>query len=98
MYRTPSLQQIKIFRNRSSVAILLAAVIILSGSLAFSAGPKAYVGNFKDNTISVIDLEQRRVTATIAVPAGPHGIAITPDNRWVYVASDASTASTVSAT
>ena len=94
MYRTPSLQQIGIFRNRSSVAILLAAAIILSSSLAFSAGPKAYVGNFKDNTISVIDLEQRRVTATIAVPAGPHGIAITPDNRWVYVASDG--ASTVS--
>ena len=71
MYRTPSLQQIGVFRNRSSVAILLAAAIILSSSLAFSAGPKAYVGNFKDNTISVIDLEQRRVTATIAVPAGP---------------------------
>jgi YVTN family beta-propeller protein len=59
-----------------------------------AAGPKAYVGNFKDNTISVIDLELRRVTATIPIPPGPHGMAITPDNRWLYVASDG--ASTVS--
>jgi YVTN family beta-propeller protein len=59
-----------------------------SAGLTIAAGPKAYVGNFKDNTVSVIDLEQKRVTATISVPAGPHGIAITPDNRWVYVASD----------
>ena len=53
-----------------------------------AAGAKAYVGNFKDNTISVIDVDLKRVTATIPVPPGPHGIVITPDNRWVYVASD----------
>jgi YVTN family beta-propeller protein len=42
----------------------------------------------KDNTISVIDLESKRVTATVPIPPGPHGMVITPDNRWVYVASD----------
>lgn len=55
---------------------------------------KAYVGNFKDNTISVIDTRARQVTATIAVPAGPHGMALTPDGRSLYVSSDG--ASTVS--
>ena len=61
---------------------------------ARAAGPKAYVGNFKDNTVSVIDIAEKRVLTTVPVPPGPHGIAITPDNRWVYVASDG--ASTVS--
>jgi YVTN family beta-propeller protein len=57
------------------------------------------VGNFKDNTISVIDVELKQVTATIPVPPGPHGIVITPDNHWVYVASDgASTVSVIDTT
>lgn len=86
--------QIPTIRNRFSVTILLLVATFLLVKAAIAAGPKAYVGNFKDNTVSVIDLELKRVTATIPVPPGPHGIAITPDNRWVYVASDG--ASTVS--
>ncbi len=58
---------------------------------AFAApGPKAYVANFKDNTVSVIDTAAGKVTATIAVAAGPHGMAITRDGRTVYVGGDAS--------
>jgi YVTN family beta-propeller protein len=88
MSQKPSLQQIRFFRNGCSVTILLLAAVFLIANSASGAGPKAYVGNFKDNTISVIDIDLKRVTATIAVPPGPHGMAITPDNRWVYVASD----------
>ena len=88
------IEQSPAFRNSGSVTFLLLAAILLIGNGAIAAGPKAYVGNFKDNTVSVIDVELKRVTATIAVPPGPHGIGITPDNRWVYVASDAT--STVS--
>jgi YVTN family beta-propeller protein len=76
------------------IALQLLAAAVLIDPPAGAAGPKAYVGNFTDNTISVIDVDSKRVTATIPVPPGPHGIAITPDNRWVYVASDGS--STVS--
>jgi YVTN family beta-propeller protein len=86
--------QLPAFRNGGSITFLLLAAIFLIANGAIAAGPKAYIGNFKDNTISVIDVEVKRVTATIPVPPGPHGIAITPDNRWVYVASDAT--STVS--
>jgi YVTN family beta-propeller protein len=86
--------QFAAYRNACSVTIMFLATILLMGEAAIAAGPKAYVGNFKDNTVSVIDLELKRVTATIPVPPGPHGIAITPDNRWVYIASDG--ASTVS--
>ena len=88
MSRETSLEQIRYFRNGRSVTILLLAALFLGASSVGAAGPRAYVGNFKDNTISVIDVELKRVTATIPVPAGPHGIVITPDNRWVYVASD----------
>jgi YVTN family beta-propeller protein len=91
---TPSLKQMERVRNGCLITILFLAAIALISSPGLAAGPKAYVGNFKDNTVSVVDLDQKRVTATIPVPPGPHGIAVTPDNRWVYVASDG--ASTVS--
>ena len=75
-------------RKLCSVTFLLLMAVLLAVMPARAAGPKAYVGNFKDNTISVIDLELKRVTASIPIPPGPHGMVITPDNRWVYVASD----------
>jgi YVTN family beta-propeller protein len=51
---------------------------------------KAYVGNFKDNTVSVIDTATGRVVATVPVAAGPHGMAITQDGGRVYVSGDGS--------
>jgi YVTN family beta-propeller protein len=86
--------QIGDIRKLCIITFLLLTAILLAELPARAAGPKAYVGNFKDNTVSVIDVEGKRVTASIQVPPGPHGIVITPDNRWVYVASDG--ASTVS--
>src|SRR5262245_50882965 len=86
--------QIKVVRKLCSITFLSLIAILPTALPARAQGPKAYVGNFKDNTVSVIDVEGKRVTANIPVPPGPHGIVITPDNRWVYVASDG--ASTVS--
>jgi YVTN family beta-propeller protein len=67
------------------------------GALAFAlalsaaaAGPKAYVGNFKDSTVSVIDTGSGAVVATIPVAAGPHGMGVTPDGRTVYVSGEGS--------
>ena len=58
---------------------------------AFAASvAKAYVANFKDNTVSVIDTGARKVIATVPVSAGPHGMAITQDGRTVYVSGDGS--------
>ena len=94
MARKPNIRQMRSSSNGHSITIALLAAALVFVKPAFAAGPKAYVGNFKDNTISVIDLELKRVAATIAIPPGPHGMVITPDNRWVYVASDG--ASTVS--
>jgi YVTN family beta-propeller protein len=68
----------------------LAVLAILLAPLAAAAAPKAYVGNFKDNTLSVIDTAKGKVLSTIPVAAGPHGMGISPDGRWLYVTGDAS--------
>jgi YVTN family beta-propeller protein len=52
------------------------------------------VGLFKDNAVAVLDTSSNRMLRTIPVPLGPHGLAMTPDGRKVYVSSDG--ASTVS--
>src|ERR1043166_553823 len=57
---------------------------------AHAAGPKAYIGNFKDNSVSVIDTAAGSVVATVPVSAGPHGMAITANGRTVYVSGDGS--------
>jgi YVTN family beta-propeller protein len=62
---------------------------------ASAAGPKAYVGNFKDSTVSVIDVDSASVVATVPVAAGPHGMGMSPDGRFVYVTGDASSSMSV---
>ena len=44
-------------RNGYWFTIALLAAVLIFVTAAVAAGTKAYVGNFKDNTISVIDLE-----------------------------------------
>lgn len=72
---------------------LAAALTLLSGTAA--AGPKAYVGNFADNTVSVIDTSEGKVVATVPVATGPHGMVLTHDGRTLYVAGDGSSALSV---
>jgi len=80
-------------------SILAAALAALSLAMpAAAAGPKAYVGNFKDNTVSVIDTTDARVVATVPVAAGPDGIAVARDDAQVFVSgSSASTLSVIDA-
>ena len=62
--------------------VVLAA--LLSATQAFGQG-KAYVGNFKDDTVSVIDVRAGSVTKALPVAAGPHGMAVSRDGATVYV-------------
>lgn len=77
--------------------LLAAAAAALSlAAAAEAAGAKAYVGNFKDSTVSVIDTAASRVLATVPVAAGPDGILVSRDDRWVWVSgSGASTLSVI---
>ena len=73
----------------------LVALTLLAGSpVSGAAAPKAYIGLFKENAVAVLDTGENRVTGTVPVPPGPHGLVVTPDGRKVYVSSDG--ASTVS--
>ena len=52
------------------VGVLVFAACTQMIQPAFAARqPKAYVGNFKDNTVSVIDTEAGKVVATVPVAA-----------------------------
>jgi YVTN family beta-propeller protein len=54
-------------------------------------GPKAYIGLFKEDAVAVLDTGTNTVRSKIAVPAGPHGLVVTPDGLKVYVSSDGAT-------
>jgi YVTN family beta-propeller protein len=49
----------------------------------------AYVSNNSDNTVSVIDVSDNTVAATVDVGGGPWGIAIGASGDYVYVANNA---------
>jgi YVTN family beta-propeller protein len=51
------------------------------------AGDVAYVANRFSNTVSVIDLDEREETATIAVSREPVALALTPDSATLLVAN-----------
>jgi YVTN family beta-propeller protein len=92
--------------TRKNEMSVLCALLLASGcsSSGYSAGPttapvvaplKAYVGLFGDNAVAVIDTRTNRVTKTIPVPTGPHGLVITPDGAKVFVSGDGSSAVSV---
>src|SRR6266853_1773062 len=74
----------------SLARLLFAAVPLVLAAGNVGAAPKAYVGNFKDNTVSVIDTGAGAVVATVSVVTGPHGMGVTPDGRRVFVSGDSS--------
>jgi YVTN family beta-propeller protein len=75
---------------RSELARLLFTVALALNCGLAAAAPKAYIGNFADNTVSVLDTGANKVIATIPVAQGPHGMAISPDGRTVYITGDGS--------
>src|ERR1041385_8896987 len=49
-------------------------------------GPRAYVSNEKDGTITVIDIRTDRAISSINVGARPRGIEPGPDGKSIWVA------------
>ncbi|WP_424359991.1 beta-propeller fold lactonase family protein [Methanocella sp. MCL-LM] len=50
-----------------------------------AAGPYAYITNFGDGTVSVIDTQTNTVATTVAVGSSPIGVAVNPAGTTVYV-------------
>jgi YVTN family beta-propeller protein len=97
---TPLAKQLRKVPALLAAGIALASFLCLATAGAQPAiGPKAYIGLFGDNSVAVFDTGSNVVLSSIPVPAGPHGIVITPDDKRVYVSSDgASTVSVIDTT
>ncbi len=80
-------------RARRMFLVLVAG--LLGGASVAGAAQKAYVANFKDSNVSVVDTASAAVVATIPVAAGPHGMAVSPDGRFVYVSGDGSSSMSI---
>ena len=50
-------------------------------------GARAYVTNFWHGTVTVLDLNARRIVAHVATGSGTEGIGISPDGRHIYTSS-----------
>src|SRR5215510_8188845 len=92
-----SLTQKKFFGAAIRV-VTLALFLVTFGASAALAQTKAYVTNFGDNTVSVIDSTTNTVTATIPVGSNPVGVAVTPNGASAYVANGTSNDVSVLAT
>ena len=66
-----------------AASVLLLWVGLWTG--AAWASPLAYISNYGDNTVSVIDTATNTVVATVPVGTGPIGVAVTPTGTRVYV-------------
>jgi len=51
------------------------------------AGEEAFVTCQNGNSVAIVDLDRMAVTATLAIPGNPVGVAVTPDGARVYVTS-----------
>ena len=68
------------------VASLTALLALAEPAAAATAVQNAYIANYLDNSVSVIDTATNTVTATIAMPGtSPEGVAVTPDGSKVLV-------------
>src|SRR5918993_1225982 len=75
--------------------VMLALFLVVFGASPVFAQTRAYVTNFSDNTVSVIDTATNTVTTTVSVGAGPRGVAITPGGAFAYVANLSGTVSVI---
>ena len=71
------------------IALVSAAMILMLVSIA-SAAPYAYITNYGDNEVSVIDTATKLVGATVSGLHGPWGVAVNPNGKNVYVTNLAS--------
>lgn len=63
-----------------------------------AAGGRAWTANVIDNSVSELDLVNRRFVRSFAVPPRPEGIAVTPDGSEVWVGSNETGAVTIIST
>ena len=75
--------------SRASIQLWSAVSALLFGFAlsASHAAPFAYITNKSANTVSVIDIATKTVTATVPVGMGPEGVGVSLDGTRVYIAN-----------
>jgi len=68
---------------RTTLGTIILAGLLLSCTAA--AAPFAYITNYGNGTVSVIDTATNLVTIDVSVGSQPFGVAVTPDGTKVYV-------------
>jgi YVTN family beta-propeller protein len=48
-------------------------------------GKRAYITNFGDRTLSIVDTITNSVATTVDVPGHPEAVALSPDGERIYV-------------
>ena len=71
-------------KKYKKLSILLGSFLFISFSFSY-ATPFAYVTNQGDHTVSVVNLEQQSVIATIPVGKAPVGVAIDSLSNRAYI-------------
>jgi YVTN family beta-propeller protein len=71
---------------RKFVALFFIFTLLLPAN-AYSS-PYAYIPNYSDNNVSVIDASTNTVISTISVGNGPGGIAVNPDGKKAFVVNN----------
>ncbi len=70
-------------RHRTALAAIAAAGLLYSVP---ASAYIAYTSNERDNTISVIDLDQMKTIKMVPTGQRPRGVTVTPDGKYVLVA------------
>src|SRR4051812_13101162 len=85
-----SLTTLRVIESGKDASTKLGEVLVGTDPSSVSVNPqatRAYVSNNGDNTVSVIDLVNQKVVATIAVGAAPRGTALDPTGATLFVAN-----------
>src|SRR5512142_1637143 len=67
---------------------ILPFFLFLFATGAFSQSGRCYITNFDSEGISVIDLTSREKIADVRTGRNPHGVAVSPDGRYVAVSNE----------
>ncbi|HAM10186.1 MAG TPA: hypothetical protein DCP74_07905, partial [Bacteroidales bacterium] len=54
----------------------------------YSQTSKAYITNYGDNFISVVDIQTKQKIADITTGNKPHGVAVSPDGNLIAVSNE----------
>ena len=84
-----------LLRTEQSIGVSIAVPHSVQGLALDPTSQTLYVVSYKENSVSMVDLSTRTVTATVAVGERPQNAAVDPTSQRVYVANTGSSSVSV---